>query len=189
MSVLVLCDHDRGTLSEASLEALTFGRTLAGRLNVSWAAVLIGNGADQAVGHLAAYGVGTVHLATHELLTDYGPEAWGETLAQLVLSTDTTAVTACGTDRGNEVLAQAAARLDEPFVANCLEVRRGVPEYALALGQVGDEPGRPVIDRSGCKCVGGRVGTGHVHDTGNRPSSRCSFLVRPAATMRWLSAI
>ena len=54
MSLLVLCDHDRGTLAEASLEALTFGRNLAGRLDVSWGAVLIGSGADQAVGHLAA---------------------------------------------------------------------------------------------------------------------------------------
>ena len=29
MSLLVICDHDRGTLSDASLEALTFGRPLA----------------------------------------------------------------------------------------------------------------------------------------------------------------
>ena len=26
MSLLVVCDHDRGTLAEASLEALAFGR-------------------------------------------------------------------------------------------------------------------------------------------------------------------
>ena len=125
MSLLVLCDHDRGTLAEASLEALTFGRDLAGRLDVSWGAVLIGSGADQAVGHLAAYGVGTVHLATHELLTDYGPEAWGETLTQLTRSTGATAVMACGTDRGNEVIAHVAARLDEPFVANCTNITPG----------------------------------------------------------------
>jgi len=137
VSLLVLCDHDRGTLAEASLEALTFGRNLAGRLDVSWGAVLIGSGADQAVGHLAAYGVGTVHLATHELLTDYGPEAWGETLTQLVRSTDTTAVTACGTDRGNEVLAQVAARLDEPFVANCLEVQPGDGPWSATRVQWG----------------------------------------------------
>ena len=137
MSLLVLCDHDRGSLAEASLEALTFGRALARRLDVSWGAVLIGSGADQTVGHLAAYGVETVHLATHDLLTDYGPEAWGETLAQLVRSTDTTAVTACGTDRGNEVLAQVAARLDEPFVANCLEVRPGDGSWSATRVQWG----------------------------------------------------
>ena len=29
MSLLVVCDHDRGHLAEASLEALAFGRPLA----------------------------------------------------------------------------------------------------------------------------------------------------------------
>ena len=32
-------------------------------------------------------------------------------------------VVACGTDRGNEMLAHAAAVLDLPFVANCLDVK------------------------------------------------------------------
>ena len=32
---------------------------------------------------------------------------------------------ACGTERGNEVLAHAAAALDAPFVANCLAVETG----------------------------------------------------------------
>ena len=125
MSVLVLCDHDRCVLSEASLEAMTFGRALAHGTNVPCAAVLIGAGASDAVDSLGAYGAEAIHLADHELLTDYGPEAWGETLAQLVQSTNATAVTACGTDRGNEVLAQAAARLDEPFVANCRQAEPG----------------------------------------------------------------
>jgi len=119
MRMLVLCDHDRGTLVDASLEALTFGRDLATRAGVSCEAVVIGKGAEEAAGQLAAYGATVVHLASHEVLTDFGPEAWGETLAQLVASSGASIVTACGTDRGNEVLAHVAARLDEPFVANC----------------------------------------------------------------------
>ena len=122
MTMLVLCDHDRGTLVDASLEALTFGRDLATRAGVSCEAVVIGKGAEEAAGQLAAYGATVVHLAYHEVLTDFGPEAWGETLAQLVASSGASTVTACGTDRGNEVLAHVAARLDEPFVANCREV-------------------------------------------------------------------
>ncbi|MEE2768672.1 MAG: electron transfer flavoprotein subunit alpha/FixB family protein [Actinomycetota bacterium] len=128
MTVLVLCDHDRGALSEASLEAMTFGRVLAGQTNVPCTAVLIGAGANDAIGGLAAYGAEAVHIADHELLTDYGPEAWGETLTQLVQFTNATAVTACGTDRGNEVLAQVAARLGEPFVANC---RQAEPDNSV----------------------------------------------------------
>tara|TARA_B100001996_G_scaffold38986_3_gene28588 strand:- start:920 stop:1900 length:981 start_codon:yes stop_codon:yes gene_type:complete len=120
MSVLVLCDHDRGALAEASLEALTFGRRLADDLGVACSGVLIGEGADNASTSLASYGADSIYLVAHSLLTDYGPSAWGESLVQLVNKVAPTAVLACGTDRGNEVIAHLAASLDAPFVANCL---------------------------------------------------------------------
>jgi len=71
---------------------------------------------------LAAHGAATVHQVHHELLADYGPEAWGEAVAQAALALSATVVLACGTDRGNEVMAQAAARLDAPMVANCTAI-------------------------------------------------------------------
>ncbi|HCV35770.1 MAG TPA: electron transfer flavoprotein subunit alpha/FixB family protein [Acidimicrobiaceae bacterium] len=127
MSLLILCDHDRGLLDEASLEALTFGRDLANKAGISCEAVVIGAGAEEALTPLATHGAERVHLARHDVLIDYGPEAWGETLTQLVRSNEVTAVMACGTDRGNEVLAHVAARLDEPFVANCNDITPGDP--------------------------------------------------------------
>ena len=122
MSLLIVCDHDRGSLADASLEALTFARPLATAAGLEMAAVVIGEGAEMAAQGLGAYGADTIHMASHPLLTDFGPEAWGETLAQLVISTGASALLACGTERGNEVMAQAAARLDLPFVANCRSV-------------------------------------------------------------------
>ena len=65
---------------------------------------------------------------TTTLLTDYGPETWGAVVAQAV--GDARARPSCwppGTDRGNEVLAHAAARLDLPMVANCTTVTPGEP--------------------------------------------------------------
>ena len=131
MSVLVLCDHDRGALAEASLEALTFGRRLANDLGVACSGVLIGEGADNASTSLASYGAERVYLVEHGLLTDYGPSAWGESLVQLVNKVTPTAVLACGTDRGNEVIAHLAASLDAPFVANCLTADTSNPSTWL----------------------------------------------------------
>ncbi len=131
MSVLVLCDHDRGSLAEASLEALTFGRRLANDLGVACGGVLIGEGADNASTSLASYGADSVYLVEHSLLTDYGPSAWGESLVQLVNKVNPTAVLACGTDRGNEVIAHLAASLDAPFVANCLTADTANPSTWL----------------------------------------------------------
>jgi electron transfer flavoprotein alpha subunit len=119
VSVLVLLEHDRGQMSDASWEALTAGRRLAAGMGAPTHAVLIGGELGEAAGEVAVYGADVVHHATHDLLVDYGPEAWGETLAQLIRSTGASAALATGTDRGNEVMAQAAARLDMPFVANC----------------------------------------------------------------------
>ncbi len=131
MSVLVLCDHDRGALAEASLEALTFGRRLANDLGVACSGVLIGEGADNASTSLASYGAESVYLVEHGLLTDYGPSAWGESLVQLVNKVSPSAVLACGTDRGNEVIAHLAASLDAPFVANCLTADTANPSTWL----------------------------------------------------------
>ena len=58
------------------------------------------------------FGATTVHVVTHDLLTDYGPDAWAEGLGQLADEVDAEVVMSVGTDRGNEVLAQVAARGD-----------------------------------------------------------------------------
>jgi electron transfer flavoprotein alpha subunit len=124
VTVLVLIEHDRGVLAAASLEAV---RAARGSTDGPVAALTIGELADPLTADLAAHGVATVHQAHGELLGDYGPEAWGEVVAQTVRRLDPSAVVACGTDRGNEVLAQAAARLDLPMVANCTAVTLGAP--------------------------------------------------------------
>jgi electron transfer flavoprotein alpha subunit len=50
---------------------------------------------------------------------DYVPEAW----AQTIVGRAPEAVVAAGTDRGHEVMAHVAARLDAPLAANCVEAR------------------------------------------------------------------
>lgn len=136
MNLLVVLDHDRGALADAALEALTAGRALAADLGVAMHAVLLGSVAEPIAAEAATYGVDVVHIGEHDLLADYGPEAWGSAVAHLIGSLSPTAVLAVGSDRGNEVLAQVAARLDLPFVANCLSVSPGDP-WALTRVQWG----------------------------------------------------
>ena len=118
MTVLVVIEHDRGTLSAASLEALAAARTIDPVVH----ALTLGAAADGLATELAAHGAAVVHQVHHDLLSDFGPEAWGESVAQAVRALQPTSVVACGTERGNEVMAQVAARLDLPFVANVIAV-------------------------------------------------------------------
>lgn len=114
--ILVVVEHDRGTMSPATWEALAAARAL-GEVH----ALTIGESADGLVDQIAAYGAARVHQAHHDVLDDYGPEAWGEVVAQAVRALTPKIVLATGTDRGNEVMAHAAAILDLPMVANVVE--------------------------------------------------------------------
>src|SRR5690606_2417342 len=65
-SVLVVVEHDRGTLAPATLEALTAARPL-GAVD----ALTIGEAADALAAELATHGVARVHRAHDPLLDDY----------------------------------------------------------------------------------------------------------------------
>jgi electron transfer flavoprotein alpha subunit len=125
--LLVILEHDRGSLAEASREALTFARTLSEKMGEELHAVLIGSDSAEVVAEAGAHGAETVHTVVDEVLSDFGPEAWGETVVQVIAELGPEAVLACGTERGNEVMAQVAARLDAPFVANCTDITPGDP--------------------------------------------------------------
>ena len=125
--LLVVLEHDRGELAEAAREALTFGRSLAEKMDEDLEAALIGADDEALVTEAGSYGAEVVHTCVHGVLSDYGPDAHGAAVAQMVTELEPSAVLACGSDRGNEVMAQAAARLDAPFVANCVDVTPGYP--------------------------------------------------------------
>ena len=123
--ILVVVEHDRGRLAPASGEAFAAARLLKEHLGSTVCALTIGEAADGLAGELASHGATDVHQAHHALLAEYGPETWGEVVAQVVVKQSPLVVLATGTDRGNEVLAHAAARLDLPMAANCTELRPG----------------------------------------------------------------
>jgi electron transfer flavoprotein alpha subunit len=123
--ILGLVEHDRGKLNPLSLEMLTFARRLAGQMGVPLEAVLVDPGAGPLAAGLAAYGVSAVHLAQHQLLTDYAPEAWAQSILGLMENIKPEVVLAAGSDRGSEVMAHVAARAGLPLAANCIEATPG----------------------------------------------------------------
>ncbi|MFZ0543979.1 MAG: electron transfer flavoprotein subunit alpha/FixB family protein [Candidatus Promineifilaceae bacterium] len=123
--ILGLIEHDRGQLNPQSLEMLTLARGLAAESNTVLHAVLIGAKAAGITAELNKYGVAAAHHVTNESLTDYAPMAWAESIVQLAAQEQPEAILAVGTDRGNEVMAHVAARLNQPLAANCIAVTTG----------------------------------------------------------------
>jgi electron transfer flavoprotein alpha subunit len=101
---------------EVTQQALAFGRSLGGPLHAFSAAPAVEVG-----------GVEAVHVAEGEAFASYAPAATAAALAELVRRLEPDAVVAAGTQRGNEVLAHLAARLDLPFSANCVGAAPGDP--------------------------------------------------------------
>jgi electron transfer flavoprotein alpha subunit len=116
MTVLCLVELDSGAPADASLRALTLGRTLG---DPSLGAVVFADSANVAAPALADYGVTDVYVIEPSTLDGYAPQAWARVLAGLAADTGATAVLAAGTDRGNEVLAHVGAITGLPMAANC----------------------------------------------------------------------
>jgi electron transfer flavoprotein alpha subunit len=128
--ILTFVEHEAGMPEDTSLEALTFARDVAGQSGAPLEAVAFGDEAAAVADAVGEYGVGALHAVSHPELGTYAPEAWGEAVAQLVGDLDPEAVIAPGSERGHEVLAHAAAKLDLAMAANCLEVETG-EDYEL----------------------------------------------------------
>jgi len=123
--VLVLCDHSEGAPTDVSLQALTLARGLAAGEAVH--ALLVGPGGREAAAALGAHGVATAHVAEHDALAAYAPDAWARIVGDTAERIGAHVVVAPGSERGNEVLARAAARAGEPLAANCIAATPGQP--------------------------------------------------------------
>lgn len=85
---------------------------------------------QQAVAFGRSLGLGDVRVVAID--GPFTPAAWAQTLVELAAGAD--AVIAPGSDRGNEVLAHVAAKLDRPMAANCVAVARD--EAPIEVGRV-----------------------------------------------------
>lgn len=127
--VLTFVEYDSDGVPASSLTALTAARGIAAELDESVDAVVFGPN-EPPLAVLAAYGVATVHQLEAEVLADFSPERWGESLCQLISSLEPSSVVAASADVTNEVMAQAAARADLPLATECLTIATG-PQWQL----------------------------------------------------------
>ncbi len=123
--ILTLVEHEAGLPEDTSLEALTLARDVADQTGAPLEAVVFGDEGGAVADEVGAHGVGAVHAVSHAELDSYAPEAWGESVSQLVDDLSPGAVVAPGSNRGHEVLAHTAAKRDLPMAANCLAVEAG----------------------------------------------------------------
>jgi electron transfer flavoprotein alpha subunit len=123
--MLAVLERELGGIDELSLQALAFARGIANGAPVH--AVVVGTAGESLATIAGEHGASTLHVAEHDVFSAYAPAAVAHAVADLIEQLGETVVVGPGSDRGNEVLAYVAARLDLPLATNCLAVELGEP--------------------------------------------------------------
>ncbi len=135
--ILVYVETEAGAIAEVSLEAVTFARSLAeagGGVPVD--AVLTGPLPDDGQEQLAAYGVRTLLHAADPDFDRFSGAATATALIAARQSQGSVVVMAGGTNRGNEVMARVATRLEVPMAANVVSFQ-GLSPFVVTRQVVG----------------------------------------------------
>ena len=117
---LVLVEHVGGVATDVSLQALALAAGLGGETH----ALLIGPGGAAAAANVPA---AVVHVAEHDALDAFAPDAWASILCATAERIGATAIVAPGSGHATDAMARAAVRLGEPLAANCISVTPGDP--------------------------------------------------------------
>jgi electron transfer flavoprotein alpha subunit len=109
-NVLVFIEQRDGKIRKSSLEALTLGRTLAGKTGGALAAAVAGSGISGLAAELAAYGAAKVFVADRPELQLFSSEGYTAALDAAVTAFKPSIVLASATAMGRDVAPRFAAR-------------------------------------------------------------------------------
>ncbi len=123
--ILTYIEQTGGKINAASFEALTLARQLAEPTNAPLHAIAIGEASDELKRRLGVFGVNTLHLAQHDAFVEYAPDAYAASIVEIARANNASAILATGSERGNEILARVAAKMNLPFAANVTDVQSG----------------------------------------------------------------
>jgi electron transfer flavoprotein alpha subunit len=120
VTTLVLVEHAEGAPTDVSLQALALAGALGGEIH----ALLLGQGGAAAAQSVP---VAVAHVAEHDALETFAPDAWAAIVCATADRLGATAVVAPGSEHATDAMARAAVRLGEPLAANCTSVTPGDP--------------------------------------------------------------
>src|SRR5438105_5042048 len=118
-TILCFAEHQNGRLTDATLEIIGAGRTLADKAAGELTAALFGAQTRPLIDTLGAHGADRVLLCEEARLDGYAPEAAVFALAEIVSQEAPLAVLFAATSLGADLSVRLAARLRSAFVPRC----------------------------------------------------------------------
>ena len=119
MSVFIFIDHSEGHVKKASLEALSYGATLAAQLNTTAEGILLGTlSTDPAL--LGKYGITKVHQAAQESLNALDSQVYAKIIADFVSAAGDSVLVFSNNLNGKAVAPRVAVRLKAALVTGAI---------------------------------------------------------------------
>lgn len=123
--VWVFAEQHRGQLADVPLELLGKARTLADRLGVQLAAVLLGDKVEGLTKRLISYGADKVILAEHPLLAQYQTNSYAKVVCELIRRYQPQIVLYGATVTGRDLAPRIASDLKAGLTADCTDLQIG----------------------------------------------------------------
>jgi electron transfer flavoprotein alpha subunit len=119
MSVLIFIDQSEGHVKKASLEALTYGTTLAEQLKIPAEGVVLGKVNDD-LAALGKYGVKKIYQVTNDILEHFDAQVFCNVIAQVSESSKATVIVFSNNVDGKAIAPRLSVRLKAGLVSGAL---------------------------------------------------------------------
>ena len=123
MNILVITEQRQGKWNKASFETLAAAQQIAGQVQGRLAAVVIGKGVAALAGELAAYALGEVLVAEHDLLDSYTADGFTIALRQVIEQAKAELVLLPHTYQVRDFAPKLAASLGKGMIGDCVGYR------------------------------------------------------------------
>lgn len=116
MSVLVFIDHSDGIIKKNSLEALSYGASLASLMGVEAAGLILGTVNDDLTS-LGQYGVKRIYQVKNESLNQLDAQVYSKVIAEAVIGTGSKVMVFSNNITGKSTASMVAAKLQAGLVS------------------------------------------------------------------------
>lgn len=120
--ILVVAEHDGGSVKKATLTTLNMARQLADKRGASIDIAVLGSGVSGVADALKGYGAETIHVADHADLANPLAPTWGKVIADIASAAGADVVTSSASTTGKDILPRVAARLDAGMASDVVGV-------------------------------------------------------------------
>ena len=121
-NIIVLAEHEQGSLVNATLNAIGAAKKLAEIVGGGFDIAVAGAGVGAIASQLTGYGAGTVYQVEDPTLEGYTAQAYAQAFHKAVEASGASFVIAASTARGKDCTPRVAARLDAGMASDVIGV-------------------------------------------------------------------